>query len=349
MDAIAAGSLSVVGITKRFGQTEVLRGVGVELPRGEFATLLGPSGCGKTTLLRIIAGLELPDAGTVRLSGVDVTRVPANQRPVNTVFQHYALFPHLNVRDNIAFGLRSRRVAEADVSKRVKETIGMLQLDALADRRPDQLSGGQRQRVAVARAVVNEPQLLLLDEPLSALDAKLRGEVQVELRRLQRRLGTTFLLVTHDQDEALSVSDRILVMDHGTVVQQGAPQEVYDRPRTRFVASFMGAANLIPVTGREGDVLLTALGPLRVAHAPTWERGTLSIHPERLRVVDTMPATNGVQATIREAIYRGDHVELHVERGGVTILVQGEASLTARAGQTVLLELPVADLRVLDD
>ena len=349
MDAIAAGSLSVVGITKRFGQTEVLRGVSVDLPRGEFATLLGPSGCGKTTLLRIIAGLELADAGTVRLSGVDVTRVPANQRPVNTVFQHYALFPHLSVRDNIAFGLRSRRVAEAEVKKRIGDVLGMLQLDALADRRPDQLSGGQRQRVAVARAVVNEPHVLLLDEPLSALDAKLRGEVQVELRRLQRRVGTTFLLVTHDQDEALSVSDRILVMDRGVVAQQGTPQEVYDRPRTRFVASFMGAANLIPVTGREGDVLMTALGPLRVEQPPAWPTGTLSIHPERIRVVDAMPATNGVQATIREAIYRGDHVELHVERGGVTILVQGDADLGARAGQTLTLELPAADLRVLDD
>lgn len=349
MDAIASGSLSVTGITKRFGQTEVLRGVGIDLPRGEFATLLGPSGCGKTTLLRIIAGLELADAGTVRLSGVDVTRVPANKRPVNTVFQHYALFPHLTVRDNVAFGLRSRRVAEADVKKRVSDALGMLQLDALADRRPDQLSGGQRQRVAVARAVVNEPELLLLDEPLSALDAKLRGEVQVELRRLQRRLGTTFLLVTHDQDEALSVSDRILVMDRGLVAQQGTPQEVYERPRTRFVAGFMGAANLIPVTGRDGEVLNTALGPLRTESTPNWNQGTLSIHPERIRVVHTLPAVNGVQATVRDAIYRGDHVELHVERGGITILVQGDASLTARAGQTVTLELPVADLRVLDD
>jgi spermidine/putrescine transport system ATP-binding protein len=349
MDAIAAGSLSVTGITKRFGQTEVLRGVSVDLPRGEFATLLGPSGCGKTTLLRIIAGLELADAGTVKLSGVDVTRVPANKRPVNTVFQHYALFPHLTVRDNVAVGLRSRRFAEADVKKRVGEALGMLQLDALADRRPDQLSGGQRQRVAVARAVVNEPELLLLDEPLSALDAKLRGEVQVELRRLQRRLGTTFLLVTHDQDEALSVSDRILVMDRGLVAQQGTPQEVYKYPRTRFVASFMGGANLIPVSGRDGDGLVTALGTLRVEKPPAWSTGTVSIHPERIHVVATPPAVNGAQATVREAIYRGDHVELHVEHGGLTILVQGDTDVAARPGQVVSLELPMDDLRVLDD
>ncbi|MBA3710681.1 MAG: ATP-binding cassette domain-containing protein [Planctomycetes bacterium] len=246
--AVPVGALRVQGVDKRFGTTEVLRDAEVDVRPGEFVTLLGPSGCGKTTLLRIVAGFELPDRGSVVLDGVDITRLPANRRPVNTVFQSYALFPHLSVFENVAFGLRARGVAEAEVVARVGEAMDLLRFAELRDRRPHQLSGGQRQRVALARALVNRPDVLLLDEPMSALDARLRAEVQLELKRLQRRLGTTFVLVTHDQDEAMVVSDRILLMHGGRIVQAGAPREVYERPRTRFVAEFLGAANLIAAT-----------------------------------------------------------------------------------------------------
>ncbi|MBA3847840.1 MAG: ATP-binding cassette domain-containing protein, partial [Planctomycetes bacterium] len=197
--------LVVTGVRKRFGQVAVLDDVGFAAARGEFVTLLGPSGCGKTTLLRIVAGLERADAGRVLVHGRELTSEPPDRRPVNTVFQNYALFPHLSVADNVAFGLRARRVADADVRRRVADALALLRIDELAGRRPDQLSGGQKQRVAVARALVNEPAVLLLDEPMSALDAQLRGELQLELRRLQRRLGTTFVLVTHDQEEAMTV------------------------------------------------------------------------------------------------------------------------------------------------
>ena len=347
MDAVGTGALTVRGVTKRFGVTEVLRDVGLELARGEFATLLGPSGCGKTTLLRIIAGLELADAGAVVLSGADITRTPANRRPVNMVFQQYALFPHLTVADNVAFGLRARRVVAADVTRRVADALALLRIDDLAGRRPDQLSGGQRQRVALARALVNEPQVLLLDEPLSALDAKLRGEVQVELRRLQRRLRTTFLLVTHDQHEAMSVSDRILVMDHGRIVQQGAPRELYERPLTRFVAEFLGAANLIPATA-DGGAFMTALGPLTTERSAPWTTGTLAIRPERIAVVAERPVANGVRGTVREVIYCGDHLDLHVE-AALALRVRAAAHTGIAAGQDVWLHLPSSELRVLND
>ncbi len=241
--------LIVKGINKRFGNVEALKDVDLEVYSGEFLTLLGPSGCGKTTLLRIIAGLELPDTGHVYLGGQDVTSLPATKRQVNTVFQSYALFPHLSVYENIAFGLRSRKFPNSEVEKRVDKRMEMLGLQEMKNRRPDQLSGGQKQRVALARALVNEPEILLLDEPMSALDAKLRAQVQEDLRRIQRRLGKTFLLVTHDQSEALVCSDRLAVMHEGRVVQYGTPQEVYDFPKNRFVAEFLGAANLIK--GRE--------------------------------------------------------------------------------------------------
>jgi spermidine/putrescine transport system ATP-binding protein len=342
-------ALCVTDIRKSFASTTVLHDVSLSLPRGEFATLLGPSGCGKTTLLRLIAGLEVADAGHIYVHGQNVTGVPANKRPVNTVFQHYALFPHLSVYENVAFGLRSRRVAEADITRRVTATLAMLQLEALAKRRPDQLSGGQKQRVAVARAVVNEPQVLLLDEPLSALDAKLRSDVQVELRRLQKRLGTTFLLVTHDQDEALSVSDRIVVMDHGRIVQQGAPHEMYERPQTRFVAGFLGAANIIPVSAHSDERCDTPLGLLIAERTPTWNEGHLSIHPERIVISAQQTLPNTVQVTVVDAIYRGDHVELHTRSHGVDLRIQTEAGGTFTAGASIFVTLPPSQLRVLDD
>ena len=230
---------------RRFGSVTALENVSVAVRPGEFFSLLGPSGCGKTTLLRLIAGLDLPDAGRLRIGGVDALPWPAHRRPVNTVFQSYALFPHLDVWNNVAFGLRMKRVARDQLRSRVQQALDLVQIADLTDRRPAQLSGGQRQRVALARAIVNEPSVLLLDEPLGALDLQLRRQLQVELRALQRRLGMTFIHVTHDQDEALAMSDRVAVMQAGRIVQLGEPGELYARPRTRFVAGFLGECNLL--------------------------------------------------------------------------------------------------------
>ncbi|WP_231511454.1 ABC transporter ATP-binding protein [Chondromyces apiculatus] len=314
---------------------------------GEFITLLGPSGCGKTTLLRIIAGLERADSGRIVLAGQPVDHLPANRRSVNTVFQSYALFPHLTVFENVAFGLRSRRVPQAEVNTRVHQNMEMVRIADLARRYPHQLSGGQKQRVALARALVNAPEVLLLDEPMSALDAKLRAEVQVELRRLQRSLRKTFVLVTHDQHEAMTVSDRIIVMNRGKIEQEGPTAEVYERPRTRFIAEFFGAANLIPAR-RSGDKrVTTAVGELSVRTTPPWESGTVAIHPEWIEITDTEPAENAVRAEVRDAIYRGDHVELLMEPG--SLRVQVSPRLRAEPGATLWLCLPVERLEVLDD
>ncbi|MBM4039215.1 MAG: ABC transporter ATP-binding protein [Planctomycetes bacterium] len=340
------GELQVEGVSKSFGDTPVLREVGMAVGGGEFVTLVGPSGCGKTTLIRIVAGLELADAGRVLLSGQDITALPANRRPVNTVFQDYALFPHLSVFENVAFGLRSRRVPPPEVSRRVAAALELLQLGELARRHPHQLSGGQKQRVALARALVNEPELLLLDEPMSALDAKLRAEVRLELRRLQRELGKAFLLVTHDQDEAMTVSDRIFVMHAGRIEQFGPPAEVYEHPTSRFVAEFLGAANLLRGKATDGGVE-TALGRLVTRSRPTWQDGTLAIRPERIRIVPQAPAANGVRGRIREAVYCGDHVDLFVEPGPLRI--RADPSSPVRVGDEVWLELPPEHLEVLRD
>jgi spermidine/putrescine transport system ATP-binding protein len=338
--------LSVHNIDKRFGDVEAIKNVSLNVPEGKFFTLLGPSGCGKTTLLRIIAGLELPDAGQVILGGQDITILPATKRQVNTVFQSYALFPHLSIFENIAFGLRSRKVPQKEVKRRVNRRLEMLGLEEMADRYPHQLSGGQQQRVALARALVNEPQVLLLDEPMSALDAKLRAQVQVELRRLQRKLGQTFILVTHDQAEALVVSDQIAVMNQAQIVQFGSPKDVYERPRTRFVAEFLGAANLLE--GRkQKDRIITNLGDFRLPSSPGWDTGTVAIRPERIRIVSELPEQNGLKATVREAIYRGTNVDLWLEPG--PLRVRTAAHHNYEPGQAVWLELPEQGLVILDE
>ncbi|WP_040779893.1 ABC transporter ATP-binding protein [Calidithermus timidus] len=340
------GTLAVENLVKRFGEVTALGGVSLEIKAGEFFTLLGPSGCGKTTLLRIIAGFELPSSGCVRLGGEDITAMPANRRPVNTVFQSYALFPHLSVFENVAFGLRSRGFPQAEVHKRVETVMGMLQIERFMARYPHQLSGGQKQRVAMARALVNEPQVLLLDEPMSALDAKLRAEVQVGLRRLQRSLGTTFILVTHDQDEAMTVSDRIAVMREGQVIQVGTPEEVYARPRTCFVAEFLGAANLIPAS-RNGSGVRTALGYLELPTLPQWEEGNLAIRPERVEIVPEPRGSNCLRAQVREVVYRGSHQEAWLEPGGLRLRAAPYPPL--RPGEEVVAHLPKDALVVLDD
>ncbi len=274
-------SVQIENVSKRFGDVLAVDRVSLEIRRGELFALLGPSGCGKTTLLRMVGGLESPSDGTIRIHGEDMTRVPPHLRPVNMVFQHYALFPHLNVEENVAFGLRYRPLPRAGHAARVKETLGLVRLAGLERRYPNQLSGGQRQRVALARALVLEPEVLLLDEPLAALDPGLRKEVQVELKSLQRTLGISFLFVTHDQEEALALSDRVAVMSQGRVEQTGTPVEIFERPETEFVARFTGAANFFE---REGKRFV--------------------VRPEKLALLAESTAT-AVPVTVEDRLYQG--------------------------------------------
>jgi putative spermidine/putrescine transport system ATP-binding protein len=246
--ATSEHGVSLRGVTKRFGSSIAVNGVDLDVQRGEFFTMLGPSGSGKTTLLRLIAGFEVPDEGTIALNGHDVTGRPPYQRNVNTVFQDYALFPHFSVEDNVGYGLRVSKVARAERATRVDSVLAMVRMTEFATRKPAQLSGGQRQRVALARAIVNEPEVLLLDEPLGALDLKLRQEMQVELKRIQRQVGITFIYVTHDQEEALTMSDRLAVFRDGRIEQVGHPTDVYEQPATEFVASFVGTSNVVATT-----------------------------------------------------------------------------------------------------
>lgn len=242
--------LQLKNITKSYDGTEVLKGIYLDVHRAEFITLLGASGCGKTTTLRIIAGLESPETGRVMLEGQDITDLEPNKRNVNTVFQNYALFPHMNVEANVGYALKIRKVPKAEIASRVEKALALVQLEGYGKRMPDQLSGGQRQRVAIARAAVNEPKVLLLDEPLGALDLKLRRQMQLELKRLQKQLGITFIYITHDQEEAINMSDRIAVMNKGVLEQLGTPNEIYYHPRTSYVADFVGNANILHMSGR---------------------------------------------------------------------------------------------------
>jgi spermidine/putrescine transport system ATP-binding protein len=338
--------LSVNDIDKRFADVQALVDVSLDVREGEFFTLLGPSGCGKTTLLRIIAGLELPDAGQVILGGQNITSLPATKRQVNTVFQSYALFPHLSIFENVAFGLRSRKYSQDEVKSRVNRRLEMLGLQDMPERFPHQLSGGQQQRVALARALVNEPEVLLLDEPMSALDARLRAQVQVELRRLQRKLGQTFILVTHDQSEALVVSDRLAVMREGRIIQFGTPKEVYEEPKTRFVAEFLGAANLIQ--GRRlNEGVETDIGFFHLNGNPTWDHGPVAIRPERIRIAANPPEKNGVKVQVREAIYRGNNLDLWCEPGPLRVRTTTQQNY--EPGEEVWLELPSEGLVILDE
>ena len=268
-------AVRLTGVRKSYGAVAAVAGVDLEIAQGEFFTMLGPSGSGKTTLLRMIAGFERPDAGSIELGGVEVSRTPPYGRNVNTVFQDYALFPHMDVLRNVEYGLRVRRVARAERRSRAEAALEMVRLSGMGGRKPVQLSGGQRQRVALARAIVNEPEVLLLDEPLGALDLKLRQEMQLELKRIQREVGITFVFVTHDQEEALTMSDRLVVLNHGRVEQLGTPVEVYERPASAFVAGFIGVSNLLERDGRR-----------------------FTIRPEKIRLLD-----------LGEPVAAGSHVE----------------------------------------
>jgi spermidine/putrescine transport system ATP-binding protein len=279
---------------KRFGDVIAVNILELAIADGEFFALLGPSGCGKTTTLRMIAGLEFPTEGSLKIFGQEVGTLPANKRPVNTVFQAYALFPHMTVADNVAFGLKMQKVAKREIAGRVEEAIQLVRLEGLEARRPDQLSGGQQQRVALARALVNRPKVLLLDEPLGALDLKLRQEMQLELKALQHRVGITFVFVTHDQEEALTMSDRIAVMEEGRLLQVGTPEEIYERPANRFVADFIGRTNLLEATVESADGVCLVNGarvPVSTEH-PAGTKVAVCLRPERagLHAPGTAPA-----------------------------------------------------------
>ena len=327
-------SVELREVSKRFGDLTAVDDLDLELAAGEFFTLLGPSGCGKTTTLRMIAGFERPSAGEIRIEGTDVAEQPPHRRPTNTVFQSYALFPHLSVRDNVAFGLKRKRVAKAEIGERVRGELERVGLAAEANRRPSQLSGGMQQRVALARALVNLPKVLLLDEPLGALDLKLRKGLQVELKRIQREVGITFVYVTHDQEEALTMSDRIAVMNRGRVEQVGIPEDVYERPATTFVAGFIGVSNLMPAVVAGG-------GEVKLEHGPTVRaaadgiavggRCYAVVRPEKLRV-ETLGASgagaaNGkprVEGIVESSLYLGTSTQIGVDLGDgvrMTVLV----------------------------
>jgi spermidine/putrescine transport system ATP-binding protein len=357
-------AIETVDLTRRFGEVTALDRVSVTIQPGEFFSLLGPSGCGKTTLLRLIAGLDAADGGTLRIDGIEASLMPAHRRPVNTVFQSYALFPHLDVRNNVAFGLRMKKVAPAEIDRRVNDVMALVEIGPLADRRPNQLSGGQKQRVALARAIVNEPKVLLLDEPLAALDLKLRKQLQLELRNLQRRLGITFVYVTHDQEEALVLSDRIAVMRDGHIEQLGDARTLYEQPRTRFVSQFLGSCSLIEGRTRSSSdqtfVAQTSLGDLTVAGtAPHRATYTLAIRPEKIRVLtvgapkDGSAPTNRIRARVDQRIYVGSETHYELCSGAQQLRVETMNRDTLDSelvpGQDVDLELPPAALILLDD
>ena len=326
-------------VRKSFGAVMAVNDVTLDIERGTIFSLLGPSGCGKTTTLRLIAGFEQPSAGEVYIRGQRVTAIPPYRRDFSMVFQSYALFPHLNVAENVAFGLRMRRVPRVERGAAVKEALGLVKLGELAGRYPRQLSGGQQQRVALARAIVVKPAVLLLDEPLGALDKMLREEMQVELRELQQRLGITAVFVTHDQEEALTLSDRVAVMRGGVIEQVGAPREIYDRPVSEFVAGFLGASNFLDgqVVSREGGIALieTAGGRVRVVaeSAPVGAKVRLAVRPERVRM--NHADGEGLSAQVRSIVYRGSVTHYYMDGAGGPLLAYAQ---NAAAGEWAIGE-----------
>jgi spermidine/putrescine transport system ATP-binding protein len=370
---MAGGEVTLVDLVKRFGEFTAVAGINLEMPPGEFFSLLGPSGCGKTTTLRMIAGFERPTEGQILLDGVDMAQTPPHKRNVNTVFQNYALFPHLSVSDNVAFGLRYQKTSKQETHERVGKALELVQMSAFANRRPNQLSGGQQQRVALARALILNPKVLLLDEPLGALDAKLRKRLQIELKALQEEVGITFIYVTHDQEEALTMSDRIAVMSQGRVEQVGPPKEIYEEPATAYVADFLGVSNLMDAVAngagdggckvRLGDFDLIAgqgdpstVGPAKV-----------TIRPERVDIVDRdSAAENAMPAMVERVVYVGSTLQiiLHLASGqaiqawmpndgdhqphrsgdGVKVVFPPSALRVVPAGGTAVLESAELDM-----
>ncbi len=342
--------LKLDGINKSFGPLKVIKELNLSIREGEFFTLLGPSGCGKTTILRLTAGLEEPEGGRLLLNGQDITHLPAHKRNINTVFQNYALFPHLTVYANIAFGLEMKGLKTEEIKDKVTRFMRLFNIDELGERLPQQISGGQQQRVAVARALVCNPQILLLDEPLAALDLKLRKQIQLELKSLQRETGITFVYVTHDQEEALLLSDRIGVMFDGKIIQLGTPQEIYRRPLNRFVADFIGESNLLPVEVMEskGDSLyvkwLDKVFPSEVVKGPTGAatyngKALFMLRPEELIVDKVTEGSNGkglnFPGRITEVFYCGSGYRVRVEVGGQVDLTVLSSSNDWKLGESV--------------
>ena len=346
--------VTLEGVSKRFGPVEAVRELTLDVREGEFFSLLGPSGCGKTTTLRLIAGFEEPTTGRILLGGKDVTQTPPHKRSVNTVFQSYALFPHLSVYDNVAFGLRFRNASKGERRRRVAETLALVQLEGMVKRRPSQLSGGQQQRVALARALVLEPAVLLLDEPLGALDAKLRRALQLELKAIQRAVGITFVYVTHDQEEALTMSDRMAVMSEGLVQQLGTPKEVYEQPATAFVADFLGVSNLMSARAAGGGLVRLGSAELVAGRGDHSTSGDvrLTIRPERVRLEPPdSEGENRLQGVVERVVYLGPitQVVLRLAGGGTVQMMtaSGEAETSYPEGSNVTVVLPRDALRVL--
>ena len=330
-------SVRLAGVSKRFDEVVAVREMDLDIARGEFFTLLGPSGCGKTTTLRIVAGFEEPTQGTVLIDGGDVAGLPPHRRPTNTVFQSYALFPHMNVADNVAFGLRRAKVPGSDVEDRVAEELERVGLSREANRRPSQLSGGQQQRVALARAIVNRPKVLLLDEPLGALDLKLRKGLQLELKRIQREVGITFVYVTHDQEEALTMSDRIAVMNNGSVEQVATPEDVYERPSTTFVAGFIGVSNLMPGTvtaATDGRASVRLDSGVEIEGdrdgLASGERCHAVVRPEKLRISRPDEPDGGgpqVEGTVEASVFLGTATQ-------IVVVLEGDVRMTVLVPNT---------------
>ena len=349
--------LEIRHLKKAYGANQVVHDFDIAIDKGEFVSFLGPSGCGKTTNLRMIAGLETPSSGAILIGGRDVTHLPSNQRDIGMVFQSYALFPNMTVAQNIAFGLKVARKPAAEVRSRVEEMLAMIKLPQLASRYPFQLSGGQQQRVALARAIATKPQLLLLDEPLSALDAKIRVALREEIRNLQRSLGITTIFVTHDQEEALSMSDRIVVMSEGRVEQLGTPFEIYNNPRTRFVASFVGTLNLI--AGRIADAgqgLVAVDGQNfrarnRIA-APTGTPVTLALRPEAISIGPATEGANRIAGTIAEVSFLGALVRIRVTFGNQAVYLDtfnSPSEPPPERGAAVTLNVPTSGVQIIEN
>jgi spermidine/putrescine ABC transporter ATP-binding subunit len=356
-EAVGLPAIELSGVVKEFqARGEVVTavaGIDLDIREGEFFSLLGPSGCGKTTTMRMIAGFEEPTQGVIRLHGQDVTNVSPNKRDVNMVFQSYALFPHMNVYENVAFGLRRKAVAKPEITRRVGEMLDIVDMAGRSERRPRELSGGQQQRVALARALVNNPRALLLDEPLGALDLKLRQAMQVELKRIQREVGITFVYVTHDQGEALTMSDRIAVMNDGSIEHLGTPREIYEHPRTRFVAGFIGTSNLLTgtVTRLDGDHAIIQISPDEQIIVPVQDRAVgegsrleLTVRPEKIDLTTERPAGEGcaLRGTVTEVVYLGTSTNFSVTTSAgadVVVFQQNSASAgnVAARGDSVWL------------
>jgi spermidine/putrescine transport system ATP-binding protein len=358
----ARGSVSLAGVTKRFGNNTAVDNVSLEINAGEFVALLGPSGCGKTTCLRMIAGFEQPDDGEVFISGTPVAGIPAHKRDINTVFQSYSLFPHMTVLDNVAFGPRNKGASKGDSRKMAQDMLDVVRLSDFGPRKPQQMSGGQQQRVALARALVNKPSALLLDEPLAALDLKLRKAMQIELKRIQREVGITFIFVTHDQEEALTMSDRIAVMSQGKVEQVGTPEEIYNEPATVFVAGFIGSANLLPakVTEVSAELVSARIAGGAVVSSPrkgrtfnTGQTVTVMLRPERIALDEhERDGRVGIWTTVTNRVFHGASSDVIVELADGTELVadlEADDGLSCYVGEKLWMSWATGSAWIIDE